>query len=552
MSRANPAGFSAFEDKDFDPFAPILDDPSNYFFDQYVDSTDNSNAINLFDNDFAFDMDQSSGSSNVDSSSSKSSTSQHQPIHTWRADLWRHHKETLTPPTCQKVVHRLRPEGTVITGNELLKLEGIPQSQETPFKKPSLSSITPPITPSRRKADSSFFEAVISDQHRRRALHELTRPSSGSSKMMRPSHYTKDESPVQDWAERFQRFTLQTPMNRMPLSPPLSGSIPQGEQTSQTILPNRGLEGDYETSPVSFPPGEFLSTPKHPRTPSESNYSRSIQEGVSPSLITPNSCNLSDWIHPPDSFGILPDIQAQPFWMGSLQTSNVDSSYDLVQDSQPALRSGLISTHLGNDFSSQGLLIQCDTYPDLFQTEFSSGDYFATSQQTATVTQLQNHLQEEDSSSSISPSTSLPNPEHPTEAASSPKRSPSPSSSQSTAQRNHPTRCSKSPHPRHHRRQKSSCASISSISNSNSKRHSSTITPTTPGAPPLVNPGFVNFTPQDRKKILTGVAPSGSSKTKARREKEAVEKSRRMSEAAERVMRESGGDVEWLKREWSL
>jgi hypothetical protein len=43
------------------------------------------------------------------------------------------------------------------------------------------------------------------------------------------------------------------------------------------------------------------------------------------------------------------------------------------------------------------------------------------------------------------------------------------------------------------------------------------------------NVSFVNFTPNDSKKILTGVAPSGSSKTKARREQEAREKRRKLT-----------------------
>jgi hypothetical protein len=54
---------------------------------------------------------------------------------------------------------------------------------------------------------------------------------------------------------------------------------------------------------------------------------------------------------------------------------------------------------------------------------------------------------------------------------------------------------------------------------------------------------FVNFTPSDSRKILTGVAPSGSSKTKARREKEAMDKRRKFSQAAVRAVREAGGDV---------
>jgi hypothetical protein len=64
--------------------------------------------------------------------------------------------------------------------------------------------------------------------------------------------------------------------------------------------------------------------------------------------------------------------------------------------------------------------------------------------------------------------------------------------------------------------------------------------------------GFVNFTPDDSRKILTGVAPSGSSKTKARREKEAADKRRKLSEAAKRAILEAGGDLRTLEREGLL
>jgi len=55
--------------------------------------------------------------------------------------------------------------------------------------------------------------------------------------------------------------------------------------------------------------------------------------------------------------------------------------------------------------------------------------------------------------------------------------------------------------------------------------------------------GFVHYTPEDSRKILSGVAPSGSSKTKARREKEATEKRRRLGQAAAKVVLEPGGDL---------
>lgn len=61
--------------------------------------------------------------------------------------------------------------------------------------------------------------------------------------------------------------------------------------------------------------------------------------------------------------------------------------------------------------------------------------------------------------------------------------------------------------------------------------------------------GFVNFTPHDSKRILTGVAPSGSSKTKARREQEANEKKRKLSAAVLRALEEAGGDTEGLRKE---
>ncbi|KAK5120750.1 hypothetical protein LTR85_006108 [Meristemomyces frigidus] len=60
--------------------------------------------------------------------------------------------------------------------------------------------------------------------------------------------------------------------------------------------------------------------------------------------------------------------------------------------------------------------------------------------------------------------------------------------------------------------------------------------------------GFVNFTPHDCNKILSGVAPSGSSKTKARREKEAADKRRKLSEAAVRAVVDAGGDFDCLAK----
>ncbi|KAH8671209.1 hypothetical protein BX600DRAFT_509902 [Xylariales sp. PMI_506] len=61
--------------------------------------------------------------------------------------------------------------------------------------------------------------------------------------------------------------------------------------------------------------------------------------------------------------------------------------------------------------------------------------------------------------------------------------------------------------------------------------------------------GFVNLTPSDSTILMTGVAPSGSSKTKARREKEAAERRKRLNEAAIEAVRAAGGDIEKLAQE---
>ncbi|KAL7622753.1 hypothetical protein AAE478_006431 [Parahypoxylon ruwenzoriense] len=59
---------------------------------------------------------------------------------------------------------------------------------------------------------------------------------------------------------------------------------------------------------------------------------------------------------------------------------------------------------------------------------------------------------------------------------------------------------------------------------------------------------FLNYTPNDKKVLMNGVAPSGSSKTKARREREAEEKRRKMGEEVMQAIRSAGGNVDELRR----
>ena len=58
--------------------------------------------------------------------------------------------------------------------------------------------------------------------------------------------------------------------------------------------------------------------------------------------------------------------------------------------------------------------------------------------------------------------------------------------------------------------------------------------------------GFVNFTANDCQTLMTGVAPSGSSKTKAKREREEQERRKRLEQAARKAVEAAGGNVELL------
>ncbi|SPQ22147.1 d7d2fc69-5b53-4a0c-9016-282b2d4a2fba [Thermothielavioides terrestris] len=60
--------------------------------------------------------------------------------------------------------------------------------------------------------------------------------------------------------------------------------------------------------------------------------------------------------------------------------------------------------------------------------------------------------------------------------------------------------------------------------------------------------GFVNYTPEDSALLMTGVAPSGSSKTKARREREAAERQREFRDRLARMVAAAGGDVSKLEK----
>jgi hypothetical protein len=148
-------------------------------------------------------------------------------------------------------------------------------------------------------------------------------------------------------------------------------------------------------------------------------------------------------------------------------------------------------------------------------------------------------------------------PRHHYPAEKSPPGSTSPSISPTSTKYNYATtsRSLRQSSPTRQSARRKSIGAPKASSFTNSQHHYSSSnkalrTPRTPKTPTGSGFGaidFVNFTPKDSAKLLSDVAPSGSSKTRARREQEARDKRRKLSEAAVRAVRQAakaaGGDV---------
>lgn len=133
-------------------------------------------------------------------------------------------------------------------------------------------------------------------------------------------------------------------------------------------------------------------------------------------------------------------------------------------------------------------------------------------------------------------------------------RSPSPPISpiHRTPRSHHPRSPSRREPSQHRRKSIHKSGPVRDTYTESSRNRSTSRPPRTPKTPKT--PGdafsldFVNFTPRDAAKLLNDVAPSGSSKTRARREQEARDRRKKFSEAALDAVRQAGGDVEIVER----
>ncbi|EPS33371.1 Developmental regulatory protein wetA [Penicillium oxalicum] len=394
----------------------------------------------------------------------------------------------------------------------------------------AVSPSTPPVTP-QRKATKSALLTPKSIRHRnpneRRAL---LRKQSFSPSLMQSTISKGRMSYPEAWAQRIQNFTLTGSDDRLPLSPPPSDVLLQqghlGDNAS-VQHPRTSAEMAAQYDAHLFQPSPTIPMPS-PSAEALARHSQQYMNHSGSSALTNSSPSSVDDIfstsHSSDphslsscysdsltaSLSFTPDLQSQEAqWWSPMpaRVSQQTTNYHPVVSS-PAPQRPLPTTHNQPDMMQGGLMIQMDPSFDM-STEPSllpmSGQKY------------------------MAPYSATP--AH--NISRSPSQSPtsgSPKDSSSSA---------KGAHSRKHSRK------LSGQSTTTPKPVKSSTSPR--GANKSVNVSFVNFTAHDSKKILTGVAPSGSSKTKARREQEARERRRKMSEAALRAVRNAGGNVEALE-----
>lgn len=498
--------FESSDDKDFAIFATPTELSLDNFFDLSLDyhdtfeSSDASNEGNFFD-----DLSMGSAAKEApppEPASFPSQSTEYQPNHSWRTDLWRQHKVPIILKS-QKSAHRSRPEALAITGAELLSLEGKRDSPHTPQIGAPLPPATPPSTILNRRPCPTT--PGTSSQRVTRPSKTPTRTALGSLDMTHSStYYAGQESPsFSDWTKRFERINLQPVQNTLPLSPPPSAKLWDHERPTRLTIP---ASNDIFSSPPLFDQS-VLSADQSPFLSGDNNYSSiPISNPLPWSSTSPVFSFPEQWTSAAeDPFGPL--------------ISNTDLSR------APDVGSG---SALDLSFATQGLMIDCNGFggglgsssalapggdDDFLEKSLSAyaalndEDFNQTSPYTTRALHAPSNLNDYEDTPPLTMTPTTPSKRRSRYDGSTGKRSTS-----------RTPRTPKTPR-----------------------------TPRTPGTGSGL--GFVNFTPQDSRKILTGVAPSGSSKTKARREREANEKARKFNEALIRRLKDKGHDPDILNRE---
>jgi len=583
MSMVSPLDLSVRpEDKAFDFLTCPLDDPFDDLFDQYINLDPFESSQGFNDSSASCEPENPFEAGNSSSGSEPAGTSPTTALNARHAQL---HQPCWTAgwPNQQNVASSTQGYQTFVqqyTGNEAafseeenLSLEGILRPSITSHHRPSSPPSTPPSTASRKKSKSAVTTPKTIRRRELDVRKSSNRNSSISPRMMRPSHYHAADLPsYQEWTQRFENFNLDLPADNLPMSPPPSTRVSQDEKMTRFIVPEAAEHNqtDRQEQRFSVPMGSITS-PLSPPTAQMHNAQRvALQRRITTDGIgypaamyphidvhspQPQSQNRASWMSTAEAstdldFETPSNFQPPSEWW---PTGVPQPSHPYYQTAPTAIRhaSQGIPQFPSDPFASQGLLISCEPSGmpgnhNPFVTEDPSGNYFTTAS-----SDLFN--QPPATKQTFSPRAPSPPTNH-HQHHPQPLRSRSPSASPTSTP--HPPTTTRTHHNHHNHHQKSRRPSSKPPSSHHRRKSSSSSTPHPPKTPTTMPPtptvGFVNFTPNDSKKLLAAVAPSGSSKTKMKREKEANERRRKLSLAAVRAVQEAGGDVGALRAEGLL
>ncbi|KAL6232737.1 hypothetical protein BDW75DRAFT_13383 [Aspergillus navahoensis] len=434
---------------------------------------------------------------------------------------------------------------------------------------PRSTPSTPPATPG-PKAKGGLLPPKIIRRHRdSNDRRSLLRKQSFSPGFMRSSQLQKGSCRMaypEAWAQRLHNFAIRSSDECLPLSPPPSDILVQQENVpkhtpAQMNSTAESFQGSTEL-PRQFDSGYITQSPAIPMPSPSANALASQQQRylsqASTSALTPSPPSAGDMFSSPRSS----DPQSMSSWHSdSLSTQAFHYTPELGGDHQtwwspissevaqrhvayqqmlasPAPQRPIQASANHGDLLQGGLMIQLDP------TQFDISSSFPSSTIPTTANNSHNNLSYSleahasqkyvDVSSFTTPA--IPNPSR--SPSISPKTETSPKNGSAIRDRMVMQNTPRRPHGRKLSGQSTGTPKPAKAPSGLSAR---------PKGGKSVTVSFVNFTANDSQKILTGVAPSGSSKTKARREQEARDRRRKLSEAALQAVRKAGGDVEALE-----
>ncbi|KAL2002001.1 hypothetical protein VTN02DRAFT_855 [Thermoascus thermophilus] len=569
------------EDKAIEMFAQPFDHSFNDLFNQYVNM--DSNGDGNKETSFSDDIDQlfppGSFLSDCGDLSPIGSSSRHpQSPQPWRKGLWSLQQDAASCAEQRSAfLETIHPSAI---SDLSLSLEASSRPGEALALYSSTSPSTPPATPSRR-ASASYSAILTPKSNRRREPNDrraLLRKQSFSPSLMRSTHLQKGKMTYPDaWAQRFQNFNnVRGSDQHIPLSPPPSDILVQHEtmhnNPTQMNVSTSGPSADGILRESVEMPTQYDSNLFHHQSPAVSMSSpsantlarqRYLGHPNSAALTTASSPPADDFFHSPHSS----ESQAMPSWYNSalgtpalpftpeIHSHDAQSWWSPMpsrvsqSQGQPQYQSMVspvpqrpIQNINQNDLLQGGLMIHFDPSFDMAS---AAGSSFSSSGLPATTNHegrpYPNMPAAQQRFSNDHPF-ATPHSAHVSHPSRSPSASPTSTSPKSGMAARNAANLRVNQRRSHSRK-------LSSQSSNGPKpvKAPSGSSGSPKGANKTVSVSFVNFTPQDSHKILTGVAPSGSSKTKARREQEAREKRRKLSEAALMAVRKAGGDVEALE-----